>query len=173
MPMTQRTIIWTLVVAMFLTLPSMLFLVAAVMFVPAIFYFAAILYMISKMFGPSSIGELLTFMVFCGLHIVVYFVLYWVVAAVLAKLVLLIPNAVARNISVVLLCAALTIPMFFPVYGGGGHAGMQWETFAGMVAELERDYGSGATLSIYGGTFVVIGAVVAFKWWRRRQPAAP
>ncbi len=171
--MTQRTIMWAFLVVMFLTLPSMLFLVVAVMFVPAIFYVAAILYMISKMPGSSSIGELLTFMLFCGLHIVVYFFIYWIIAAVLAKLVSLIPNAAARYVSVFLLCAAMTIPMFFPVYGGGGHSGMQWETFGGLVKELERDYGSGVTLSVYGGTLVLIGAIVGFRYWRRRGRAVP
>ena len=171
--MNQRTIMWTFLLVMFLTLPSMLFLVVAVMFVPAIFYVAAILYMISKMPGSSSIGELLTFMLFCGLHIVVYFVIYWIIAAILAKLVSLIPNVIARYVCVFMICAAMTIPMFFPVYGGGGHSGMQWETFGGLVNELERDYGSGATLSVYGGTLILISAIVGFRYWRRRQHAAP
>jgi hypothetical protein len=171
--MRQRTIMWTLLLAMFLTLPTMLFLVQAVMFIPAIFYVAGILYMIPKALTSGSLGEMLTFLLFFGVHLGVYFVIYYVIGAILAKLISLFPNAFARHASVVALCAAMVAVMFFPVYGGGGHGPIQWETFGRVVQELERDYGRGATLIIYGGTLVVIGAIVGFKWWRRGESAAP
>ena len=93
--MTQRTIRWTLLVAMFLTLPAMLFLVQAVMFFPAIFFIAGIAYMVPKSLISTSIGEMFTFIAFFEVHLAIYFGIFFAISAILAKLISLIPSAVA------------------------------------------------------------------------------
>jgi hypothetical protein len=158
---------------MFLTLPAMLFLVQAVMFFPAIFFIAGIAYMVPKSLISTSIGEMFAFIAFFGVHLAIYFGIFFAISAILAKLISLIPSAVVRYASVAALCTAMALVTLFPVYGGGGHGPMRWVTWAGMVEEIERSYGSGSTILVYGGTFVGIGAIVLFRWWRRQHPRSP
>ena len=168
--MSQKTIRWTLLVAMFLTLPSLLFLIQVVMLFPAIFFVAGIVYMVPKSLVGLRLGEMLGYIAFFGVHIAVYFGIFFTISAILARLISLIPNAVVRYASVAALCSAMAILTLFPVYGAGGHGPMKWVTWAGMVEEIERTYGSGSTILVYGGTFVAIVAVVVFRWWRREHP---
>ncbi len=171
--MTQRTIRWTLLVAMFLTLPAILFLVQVVMLFPAIFFVAGIAYMVPKSLVSLRLGEMLAYIAFFGVHLAVYFGLFFTISAIFAKLISLIRSVLVQYASVAALCSAMVIVTSFPVYGAGGHGPMKWWTWAGMVEEIERTYGSGSTILVYGGTFVAIGAIVLFRWWRRQHPRSP
>ena len=169
--MERRTIRWTLFVGMFLTLPTLLFLVQAVMFLPAVFYVAGIVYMIPKAFASASAGEMLAFLLFFGVHLVIYCALFLAIASVLAMLLARIPSPVARHAAVALLCCAMLAVTFFPLYGGGGHGPIRWVTLPGLIEEVERDYGSGSTLAVYGGAVLTIVALAGFRRWRRRTGA--
>jgi hypothetical protein len=170
--MNRLTIRWILFVVMFLTLPSMLFMVQAVMFIPAVFYVGGIFYMVYKLFLWGNFGETSVFILFVGVHLVVYFVLFIVIASVLATLISMIPSQIARLVAIALLCCAMVVATFFPVYGGGGHGPIEWVTLPELIETVERDYGSGSTLAVYGGTLVAIAALVGFRRWRRRTAKA-
>lgn len=170
--MNRLTIRWILFVVMFLTLPSMLFMVQAVLFIPAIFYVAGILYMIYKVTIWGNFGETFVFILFFGVHLVVYFVLFIVIASILATLTSMLTNQIARYVVVALLCCAMVVVTFFPLYGGGGHGPIEWVTLPELIGTVERDYGTGSTLAVYGGTLVAIAALVGFRRWRRQTAKA-
>jgi len=60
--MSYLTIKWTIFVALFLTVPAMLFLVQAVIFFPAIFFLAGIVFMVQKTLINLGSHDTLTFL---------------------------------------------------------------------------------------------------------------
>jgi hypothetical protein len=106
---------WTLFTVLFLFAPALLFMVMAVMFMPAIFFAAGIFAMIPKVAVPAHTSETLVFIGFFGVHLLVYVGLYWLISMVLAKILSLIRNPVARNVAFAAVCLGVASVGLFPV----------------------------------------------------------
>jgi len=138
---TYPLVKWTLFTLLMLMAPALLFLVMAFMLIPAIFFAAGIVYMIPKALVPSQTMETLTFIGFFGVHLLIYVGFYYLISVIGAKLLFLIRNPTTRNTAFAFVCFGLMIVTLLPVYGGGGHGPVRWNTLLGVFHEVNRDYG--------------------------------
>jgi hypothetical protein len=162
--MSYSTIKWTIFVALFLTVPAMLFLVQVVMFFPAIFLVAGIVFMIPKALISLGSHDTLPFIAIFGIHFLIYFGIYYVVSVIAAKLISIIQSGNVKKIILASILAGLIIVTQLPVYGAGGHSPMEWVTLSEFLAGLNKLYGKFAVLAVYGCTAVLIGS---FVFWQR------
>ena len=160
---------WTLFSLLILTAPSLLFLVVAFMIMPAIFFAAGILYMIPKTFSPSQASETLAFIGFFAVHLLIYIGFYLLISVIAAKLIFLIGNSAARNTLFALLCLAVVSLTLFPVYGSGGHSGVEWRSLLGFFEEVNREYGPYTLALVYGTYFLCLAAVLFYGRRRRKR----
>lgn len=160
--MNYRSIKWIIFTVLSLTVPAMFFLFVAVMFVPAIFFVTGIAYMIPKVFAPGHFRESLGFIVILGVHIMVYFGLYYGVSVIVAKLITLFKGRLVRNCAVATICSGLLFLTQFSIYGGGGHGPMHWYTLAGLFEELNKSYGIGAAQIVYGAVILLFLGILLF-----------
>ena len=165
--MSPRLIKWTLFTALLLSVPALLFLVQAVMFLPAIFFAAGVLVVLPKLLVPGHAAESAWFLLFLGVHLLVYGGLYYLISLLLAKAISLIKPPLGRAIATGALLAGLLALTFLPVYGGGGHGPMTWGPLSHLFAEINRDYGSYTAPLVYGGTLLLFAAIFLFR--RRRS----
>lgn len=164
---------WTLFTVLFLFAPALLFMVMAVMFMPAIFFAAGIFAMIPKVAVPAHTSETLVFIGFFGVHLLVYVGLYWLISMVLAKILSLIRNPVARNVAFAAVFLGVASVGLFPVYGSGGHGPMTWETLLGVFKGVNDDYGPFSVATVYGAYFLGLAAVLIHRKRRRREKTGP
>ena len=167
--MSPRLIKWTLFTALLLSVPALLFLVQAVMFLPAIFFAAGVLVVLPKLLVPGHAAESAWFLLFLGVHLLVYGGLYYLISLLLAKAISLIKPPLGRAILTGALLAGLLALTFLPVYGGGGHGPMTWGPLSHLFAEINRDYGAYTAPLVYGATFLAFGALFVIR--RRRAGA--
>lgn len=167
--LTYPVMKWTLFTVLFLFAPALLFMVMAVMFMPAIFFAAGIVAMIPKVAVPAHTSETLVFIGFFGVHLLVYVGLYWLISMVLAKILSLIRNPVARNVAFAAVCLGVASVGLFPVYGSGGHGPMTWETLLGVFKGVNDDYGPFSVAAVYGAYFLGLAAVLIHRKRRRRE----
>lgn len=165
--MSYSTIKWTILVALLLTVPAMLFLVQVVMFFPAIFFVAGIIFMVPKAIIHSKSTETLWFIVIFGIHFLVYFGIYYLVSIIVAKLISIIKSSNVKKIIVVIILAALVIITQLPVYGGGGHGPIEWVTLTEMLGDVNKSYGKGAVITVYGCTVLLIVSIFLLR--RRKK----
>jgi glucan phosphoethanolaminetransferase (alkaline phosphatase superfamily) len=163
---------WTLFTLLMLIAPSLLFLVMAIMFVPAIFFAAGIVYMIPKALVPSQTMETLTFIGFFGAHLLVYAGFYYFISVIGAKLLFLVRNPTTRNTAFAVVCLGVMLMALLPVYGGGGHGPIRWNTLLDVFHELNRDYGPYTVLVVYGSYIICVAALLAYRKHRRNKPAS-
>ena len=155
--MSYWSIKWIIFVALLLTVPAMLFLVQVVMFYPAIFFLAGILFMVPKALIRSNSTETLWFIAIFGIHFLVYTGIYYLVSILLAKLISMIQSVNFKRIILGFILVALVIVTQLPVYGAGGHGPIEWVTLNEIFYELNKSYGKGAVITVYGCTFLLIG----------------
>jgi hypothetical protein len=160
--MDYRSIKWLIFTALSLTVPALLYLFMAVMVAPAIFFVAGIGYVIPKAFTPGHFRESFWFIVILGVHIFVYFGLYYVLSVILAKLITLIKRRLVRNCLVAIICSGLLFLTQFSVYGGGGHSSVHWYTLAQLFDELNQYYGTGAVQIVYGVAILLFFGILSF-----------
>ena len=163
--MSYSTIKWTILVALLLTVPAMLFLVQVVMFFPAIFFVAGIIFMVPKAIIHSKSTETLWFIVIFGIHFLVYFGIYYLVSVIAAKLISILQSANVKKIIVATILAGLVIITQLPVYGGGGHSPIKWVTLSEFLADLNKSYGKFTVIAVYGVTALLIAS---FIFWRKK-----
>ena len=163
--MSYSTIKWTIFIALLLTVPAMLFLVQAVMFFPAIFFVAGIIFMVPKALIHSKSPETLGFIVIFGIHFLIYFGIYYLVSIIVAKLISIIQSSYVKKIMLATILAALVIITQLPVYGGGGHGPIEWITLTELFTDLNKSYGKGAVITVYGCTVLLI---VSYLLLRRK-----
>ena len=156
--MSYQTIKWILFTVLFLTVPAMLFLVQAVMFMPAIFFLAGIAHVISKLFVLGHATESLWFILFLGVHFLVYGGAYYLVSALAAKILTMIRTSLVRNCTVGVLCLGLGSLTQFSIYGGGGHGPMHWDTLWEVLKGINQSYGAGTVEIVYGVTLLLLSA---------------
>ena len=154
--MSYSTIKWTIFFALFLTVPAMLFLVQVVMFIPAVFYAAGIIFMVPKALIRSNSTETLWFIAILGLHLLVYSGVYYLLSVTVAKLISIIRSVSVKRIILAIILVALVIITQLPVYGGGGHGPIEWVTLNELFTNLNRSYGKGAVIAVYGCTVLLI-----------------
>ena len=164
---TYPLVKWTLFTLLMLVAPSLLFLVMAIMFVPAIFFAAGIVYMIPKALVPSQTMETLTFIGFFGVHLLVYAGVYYLLSVIGAKLLFLVRNPTTRNTAFAVVCLGVMSMALLPVYGGGGHGPIRWNTLLDVFHELNRDYGPYTVLVVYGSYIVCVAALLGYRKHRR------
>jgi len=164
--MSYLTIKWTIFVALFLTVPAMLFLVQAVMFYPAIFYVAGIVFMVQKTLINLGSHDTLTFLVIFVIHFLIYFGIYYLVSVIAAKLISIIQSANVKKIIVATILAGLVIITQLPVYGGGGHGPIKWVTLSESLADFNKSYGKFTVIAVYGCTALLIAS---FIFWRKNR----
>ena len=164
--MSYLTIKWTIFVALFLTVPAMLFLVQAVIFFPAIFFLAGIVFMVPKALIHLGSYDTLTFLVIFVIHLLVYFGIYYLVSVIAAKLISLIHSANVKKIIVATILAGLVILTQLPVYGGGGHGPIKWVTLSEFLTDLNKSYGKFTVVGVYGCTALLIAS---FIFWRKNR----
>jgi hypothetical protein len=167
--MSARTIKWTIFVALFLTVPAMLFLVQVVMFIPAVVYLAGMVWFVGLAFVTGSTRQSLVLLTFLGVHVLVHAGLYYLIAALAAKAMARIPGRPARNATVAVLCAGLVGVTCLPVYGGGGHGPLRWRTLPAAFADVSKGRGLCATAMMYGATALVIGTILCVRWQSARR----
>jgi hypothetical protein len=167
--MSYAFIKWAAFVALLLTVPALFFLVQVVMFIPAIFFVAGMAYVTPKVFAPGHAGESLTFITILGIHAVVYALVYYGVAVLLAKSISRIRNDPFRALSFAIVCLGLVGLTFFSVYGGGGHGPVSWMPLPELAAEINSDYGDYTVQIVYGTTILFSGAVWYLRHQRRKQ----
>ena len=165
--MSPVLIKWTLFTALLLTVPVLLFLVQAFLFLPAIFLAAGVVVVVPKLFAPGHAAESVWFLLFLGVHLLVYAGLYYLLSLLAAKAIALIKPPAGWLIATTLVLAGLLVVTFLPVYGGGGHGPAAWGPLSHLFAEINRDYGRHAAVLVYGATFVCFAAVLLVRRWRR------
>ena len=163
MTMSYRNIKWIIFITLFLTVPVMLFLIQVVMFMPAIFLLSGIVYMIPKLANPSHMQENLSFIAIFGVHILLYSGVFYLLSIVFAKLISLAGSLILRKIIVIALCSLLIGLTFFPIYGGGGHGPMELMTLPNYLRNINKSYGSFASIIVYGSVFLIITLRLAIK----------
>ena len=164
--MSYLTIKWTIFVALFLTVPAMLFLVQAVMFFPAIFFVAGIVFMVQKALINLGSHDTLTFLVIFVIHLLIYFGIYYLISVIAAKLISIIRSANVKKIIVATILVGLVIVTQLPVYGGGGHSPIKWVTLSEFLADLNKSYGKFTVIAVYGVTALLIAS---FVFWRKKR----
>jgi hypothetical protein len=147
----------------------MLFLVQVVMFIPAIFFVAGMAVVIPKIFSSGHTTESLWFTIFLGAHALIYAGVYYVVSLLVAKAVIRIRGKLARNVVLGIFFLGLLCLTLQPVYGGGGHGPMRWDTLIGMLAELNKSYGNGAVEVVYGSAILLLCVVMLFQRYRAKR----
>jgi hypothetical protein len=143
--MSYRAIKWIILWTLFLTVPSMLFMVQVVIFLPAIFFVGGLFITLSKIL-VSSISETIAFSVFLVVHLLVYFAVYYVISVIAAKIIIRISNATIRNVTVFILVICLGMLTLLPVYGGGGHGPIRWGS---LISAVGNSYGIKELIIIY------------------------
>ena len=165
--MSYGFIKWTLFTVIILTVPTLFFLVQVVMFFPAVFFAAGIFYVIPKAFA-GSMGESLAFIGIMGVHALVYGAVFYGLAALLAKLISLVPSRAGKTVPLAVIVLGLVGLTFFPLYGGAGHGPSYWMPLLELFAEINRDYGAYTVPIVYGTAILLPGAI----WlWRKRRRA--
>jgi hypothetical protein len=124
---------------------------------------AGMLFVIPKLFIPGQAAESLSFIIMLGGHALVYMGSYYVMAILLAKVVMRIKSFVARLSVLSLLCLGLGLLTMLPVYGGGGHGPMRWQTLKEFFNELNMLYGAGAIPMVYGATLLFLAGYLLVK----------
>lgn len=165
--MSYRTIKWTIFIALFLTVPAMLFLVQAVMFFPAIFFAAGILFLIKKIIITLGSHDTIPFLVIFVIHFLIYFGIYYLISVIAAKLISKIKSASVKKVIVATILIGLVIVTQLSVYGGGGHGPMEWVTLSEFLADLNKSYGKFTVVAVYGCTAVLIGSILVLKRYRK------
>jgi hypothetical protein len=165
--LNYHSIKWILFTVMMLTVPSLLFLVMVIMFMPAIFFMAGMVYVIPKLFAPGHATESLSFIIMLGGHGLLFAGIYYVIAILMAKTILRLKSPVARLSVLSIICISLGLLTILPVYGGGGHGPMRWQTLAGFFNELNMTYGGGAIPVIYGVSLLLL---VVYLLLKNRKP---
>ncbi len=161
--MSYSTIKWIIFIALLLTVPAMLFLVQVVMFYPAIFFLAGIIFMVPKALIHSNSTETLWFVVIFGIHLLVYAGIYYLVSIIVAKLISIIKSINVKRVILAFILVALLIITQLPVYGGGGHGPIEWVTINELFADLNKSYGKGAVITVYGCTVLLIVSYVILR----------
>ena len=161
--MGYSTIKWTIFIALLLTFPAMLFLVQVVMFFPAIFFVAGIIFMIPKALIHSNSTETLWFIAIFGLHFLAYSGIYYLISIIVAKLISIIKSVNVKKIILAIILVALFIITQLPVYGGGGHGPIEWVTLSEILNDLNKSYGKGAVIIVYGCTALLIGSYLLLR----------
>ena len=141
----------------------MLFLVQVVMFFPAILFIAGIIIMIPKALIRSSSTETLWFIAIFGIHFLVYAGIFYLVSALVAKLISIIQSANVKKIILAFILVALVILTQLPVYGAGGHGPIEWGTLNELLIDLNKSYGKGAAITVYGCTALLI---CSYLFWQ-------
>lgn len=162
--MSYTTIKWTIFVALFLTVPAMLFLVQVVMFMPVIFFAAGIIYMIPKALISLGSHDTLPFILIFGIHLVIYLGIYYLVSVIAAKLISIIQSSDIKKIILGSILAGLIIITQLPVYGGGGHGPMEWVKLSEFLVDLNKSYGKFTVIAVYGCTVLLM---ISLLFWRR------
>jgi hypothetical protein len=167
--MNYPTIKWIIFIALFITVPAMLFLVQAVMFMPAVFFIAGIIFMIPKAIITSHSQETLWFIAIIGVHVLLYTGIYYFFSFLIAKLISLIMSGIVKKIIVLVICSVLVGITFFPVYGGGGHGPVDWVTLPQFLSDINRSYGSAASAIVYGAVFLLVISCTLIKRYSNRK----
>ena len=137
------------------TVPALFFLFVVVMFTPAVFFYAGILYLIPKLFA-GNIGESLSFIALMSIHALVYSLIYFLAAWLVAKFICLAQSTVLRGALITVLVGGLFAMTRLPVYGGGGHGPMHWKTLPELLTEMQMTYGPAAPFVIYGTALILV-----------------
>lgn len=151
---------------LFVTVPAIFYLVMAIMFLPAVFFVGGIAYVIPKLFIPKSSGESFWFILFMGLHLLVYTGVYYGISVLLAKSITLIKAWQARVCLLAVICSSLFFLTQFRIYGGGGHGPIRWRTLYQLWTELNRSYGAGTVQIIYAMTIILL---CGYLWLHNRK----
>ena len=160
--MSYRSIKWIILTVLSLTAPAMLFLLMVVMFVPAIFFVAGAGYVVPKVFTPGHTGESLGFMAILGVHVLIYFGLYYGISALVAKAITLVKGRLMRNAIVVAICLGCVFLTQFSVYGGGGHRPIRWSPLPHVLGEVNQMYGTGTVGIVYGAAILLLIGILLF-----------
>lgn len=147
---TYRSIKWIIFTALFLTIPALLFLGMAFMFMPAVFYVAGIGYVIPKLFRPGHANESFAGIVMLGIHVLVYAGIYYGVSVMVAKVITMIKNRVARLCTLGAFILSLGLMTQFRIYGSGGESPIKWVSLTEFLIEINKSYGPGTVLIVYG-----------------------
>jgi hypothetical protein len=163
---------WTLFAALFLTVPALLFLVQVVMFLPAVFYLAGMLLSLGLAVVSGSVMQSLVIFTFLGIHVALQAGIYYLVAALAAKAIALIPWSAARNAAVAVICAGLAGLTLLPVYGSGGHGTMRWMTLQEALADLGKRRWAWVGMVVYGVVVLAVAAALFLRWRKERREAS-
>ena len=169
--MNYRSIKWIIFTVLSLTVPAMLFLVMAIMFMPAIFFAAGIGYVIPKAFMPGQTTESLSFIIILGLHTLVYAGLYYGVSVLIAKAISMIKMRFVRNCILVAFCLGLVVVTQFPVYGGGGHGPVRWQSLPELLGGFNKSYGTGSVEIVYGATILLMCGIILIGKFKKNRGA--
>ena len=138
--MSYSLLKWTIFLALFITVPSLLFLIQVVMFVPAIFFAVGILFMVPKAFTQSNSAETISFIVIFGIHLIVYFGFYYLVSVLAAKFISIFKSKTVKLILLSIIIASLAILTQLPLYGGGGHGPIDWVTLPELIMDFTNSF---------------------------------
>ncbi len=144
--MSRNTGKWMIFSALFMTAPTLLFLVQVVFFLPAAFWMAGIFICIGKVLSGQG-AESLVFAFYLGVHAAVYFVLHYSLAALAAMLIWRLPRTGLRLTVLGALLLGLAALPWLPLYGGGGHGPIKWMS---LFEALGPGYGRGSIPAVWG-----------------------
>jgi hypothetical protein len=167
--MSLGSVKWIMFVALSLTVPAMFFLVQVVMFIPAVFLVAGMAVVVPKMFSPGHATESLGFMIFLGAHVLVYAGIYYVVSVLCARAVIRMKGRLGRAVVLGFFFSGLLYLTQQQLYGGGGHGPMRWYTLIGMLAELNKSYGTWTVEIVYGSAIMLLCAIMLLQRFRANR----
>lgn len=159
--MSERTFRRILFAALLLVAPTIIFLIQVVFVVPTIFVPAGLVYMLYKLVASGWDSEMPIFIGFFLVHLAVFGGLYALLAWLIGKLCCLFVQGWPRLVPLTLLLAGLAAMTLLPIYGGGGHGPSSFGPIQFIIAELGREYGSGAVYAVYVSAALLCGLAVA------------
>jgi hypothetical protein len=169
--MNERTFRRILFAALLLVAPTIIYLVQVVFVVPTVFVPAGLFYMFYKLVAHGWSNDVPIFIVFFVVHLAVFGSIYALLAWLVGKLCCLFVHGWLRLVPLALLLVGLGALTQLSIYGGGGHGPMKVGPIQDMLAELGRDYGSGAVYAVYGSAVFLCCLPVLLGWlreWRRK-----
>lgn len=167
--MSERLFRRVLFLALLLVSPTIIFLVQVVFVVPTVFLPAGLFYMIYKLVAHGWGNDVPIFIGFFLIHLAVFGSCYWLLAWLVGKLCCGIFAGLWRLVSLVVLLAGLGALTQLPIYGGGGHGPSRFGPIQFIVAELGREYGSGAIRAVYASALFLCCLPILLNYLRSRK----
>lgn len=170
--LTTAIMKWGLFVAFFLVAPAPVIVFESFMTGPVIFVAASLVSLIAEVRVPTGAASV-EFIGYFAIHLLLFALLYYLAAVVIAKGLTLINERRARGWAFAVVLLGVAAMGAFSLYGGAGIHGGAWGPITFFFAKLnDSHFGPHAALNIYGPFVLSLAAVFSYLWHRRAGSGA-